>query len=147
MYKTALLLAVLLLIAGCASTRTETFDLAVKNQTSGPISVWLTKDGPPVEEGWMSPEQLAQLPQTTKFSFRTFEPGKVGQAGPLTGQFDPGVNAWLRVYQGLHTFDEILAISRGSPDRLDYLLTPGRHQITIIEKDGRLIAEEQENLP
>jgi len=147
MYRLALSLAALLLVVGCASTRTETFQLSVKNQTGAPISVWLTKDGPPAEEGWESPEQLAQLPSTTTFSFRTIEPGKVAEAGPLTGKFASGSNAWLRIYQGLHTFDEILAISRGSHDRLDYFLAPGQHQITITTQDGRLVALEGENKP
>ncbi|MCC6423053.1 MAG: hypothetical protein IT447_06195 [Phycisphaerales bacterium] len=140
-------LAALLLMVGCASNRQETFELSVKNQTSTPISIWLTKDGPPDEQGWESPEQLALLPQTTTFSFTTVEPGKVAHAGPLTGQFAPGVNAWLRVYQGLHTLDEILAISRGSHDRLDYLTLPGKHRLTIVEQDGRLIAQETDIQP
>jgi len=140
-------LVALLLIVGCASTNKESFELAVKNQTGTPISIWLTKDGPPAEDGWESPEQLALRPQTSTFGFRTIEPGKVAQAGPLTGRFAPGVNAWLRVYQGLHTLDEILAISRGSHDRLDYLLSPGRHQITVVEQNGRLVALEADNQP
>jgi len=140
-------LAVLLLIVGCASTNMETFELSVKNQTGTPISIWLTKDGPPAEEGWQSPEDLALMPQTSTFSFRTLEPGKIAVAGPLAGRFAPGVNAWLRVYQGLHPLDEILAISRGSHDRLDYLLSPGRHQITIVEQNGRIVALEADHQP
>jgi hypothetical protein len=140
-------LAALLLIVGCASTRQETFELSVKNQTGTPISVWLTKDGPPDEQGWESPELLAMMPQTATYSFSSLEPGKVAHAGPLTGRFEQGVNAWLRVYQGLHTLEEILAISRGSHDRLDLRLVPGRHQITIVEKDGRLVALESDHQP
>lgn len=140
-------LAALLLMVGCASTRTETFELSVKNQTNTPISIWLTKDGPPAEQGWESPEQLALGPSTSTYSFRVLEPGKVAHAGPLTGRFAPGVNAWLRVYQGLHKLDEILAISRGSTDRLDYLLPPGRHQITITVQNGRLVVLENEPQP
>ena len=48
-----------MLLAGCSSAKEYTFDVSVKNESGRPITLWLTKDGPPMEEGWRSPEQVA----------------------------------------------------------------------------------------
>ena len=47
-----------LLLTGCA--RTEKFDVSVRNDTSSPLTLALTKDGPPFEHVWAGPEDLAE---------------------------------------------------------------------------------------
>jgi hypothetical protein len=128
-----------LLIVGCA--RTQTYDLAVKNATSQPITIWLTKDGPPVEDNWRSPEHLAIRPsrgESERIAGVVVSAGQIVATGPITGRFDSDTYAWLRVYGGQHKLSGLLAISRGSHNRLDIPVAPGRHAWTIIDQDGRL---------
>src|SRR5438552_12672165 len=48
-----------LLLTGCHNYESRTYDVTVHNRTAEPITIWLTKDGPPYEAGWLSPEDLA----------------------------------------------------------------------------------------
>jgi hypothetical protein len=133
----ALLVTVAATMLGCV--RTETYQLAIKNATAEPITLWLTKDGPPAEAGWRSPEQLAMQPvKGEKLAGALVEPGELAMTGPRTGHFDQHTQAWLRIYGGAHTLSELLAISRGSPNRLDEPLEPGQHAWTVVEVNGAL---------
>src|SRR5688500_3418732 len=44
---------------GCNSTRTDTFDVDIRNATEQPVTLSLAKDGPPYEPTWATPEDLA----------------------------------------------------------------------------------------
>lgn len=142
----ALLLA---LVAAACTSQTRTFDVNVRNDTSQPITVWLTKDGPPPEDGWLSPEQLAEINpvESEVIAGQVVPPGKTASTGPRTGKFEGETMAWLRVYIGSPTFTQMLAISRRSVNRLDILLDIGKNDIVITDRTGRVTAERADNQP
>ena len=143
--RTQLLLSALMamLLVGCSdNTTTRRYNISVKNETSAPVTIWLTKDGGPVEPAWSSPEQLA----ITKPAYDetiggvTVPAGKTADTGTIEGKFRPGAYAWLRVYEGQRTFSEILAISRGNPARTDVPLSPGKNDIVVKKVAGQFVA-------
>jgi len=127
----------LMLLVGCTSTRT--YSVVVRNDSLQPMTLWLTKDGPPAELGWLSPEQLDRSGLAKNWPTdelgKVVPPGKVAELRPIEGHFDSGTSAVLRIYHGQLTFDHILAISQGSPNRADMMLEPGDNRIRI-DKDG-----------
>jgi hypothetical protein len=126
-----------LMSAGCASH--QSYDVTVTNRLSDPITVWMTKAKPAkggqYEEGWMPPEVLA-VGNTERLGGVAVEPGNTAHAA-VTGTFDSDDVAVLRVYRAID-LNAILAIDRGSPDRLDIPLNPGKIDIDIIKKDEQL---------
>jgi hypothetical protein len=141
MKSTALWLGLLCLVSsaiGCAETRY--YSVAVKNQTHGPVTIWLYKEGGPYEDGWKSPEDLAiESPRANEpLGGRIIGPGTIATAGPLKGQFDSNSNAVLRVYRGSHTFNQLLAISQDSGDRISMHLKPGDNQFLISDENFKL---------
>ena len=129
-----------LMAVGCASQ--QSFDVTVTNRLSEPISVWMTKakpvKGDQYENGWMPPEVLA-VGNTQKLGGVAIEPGATAHAA-VTGKFASDNVAVLRVYRAVD-LNAILAIDRGSPDRLDIPLNPGKIDIDILRQDGQLIDE------
>lgn len=120
------------LLAGC--TRSETFRVVVVNRTSHDLTAVLTKSGGPVEAGWISPEDAAILsPRRDEMPFESavIPAGGRGGIGPITGRFDSGSRAVMRLYGGAFELDELLAISRGSPLRVDAWLEPGDNLLTV----------------
>jgi hypothetical protein len=118
---------------GCSSAQKRTYEVTVKNESTRPVTVWLTKNGPPYEQGWKAPEDLAiELPVGDERIAGVVVPaGRTASTGQVVGHFAPGVQAILRVYLGQKGFDEILAISRGSPDRMEIVLKPGANDILL----------------
>src|SRR5688500_5157788 len=117
--KHCLLSCAALLLVGCGAA-THTFDVSVSNDTEEPITVWLTKDGPPYEKSWRSPEDLAiESPAGARVAGVKIPPGQSATTGSMKGKFDEGTLAILRVYGGDYTFSDLLAVSRGSPNRAD----------------------------
>ena len=53
--------ALLMIAVGCAPTKS--FEVTVRNQSDVPVMLWLTKDGPPAEKGWWTPEQFLEAPE------------------------------------------------------------------------------------
>jgi hypothetical protein len=137
-----LIVALLLFITGCSGP-TKTYSVAVKNELDQPITVWLTKSGPPVEASWLSPEQLAtyENPRGEKIAGRAVPPGKVAETGNQKGHFPSGTEAVLRVYLGQHTLDELLATNTRSLNRVDVTLSPGRSDLVVQQKDGKLTVD------
>ena len=129
------------MLIGCAPTRT--YQVAIKNELNQPITVWLTKSGPPVEGSWLSPEQLATYhnPIGGRIAGSAVPSGKVAEAGPLKGKFPAGTEAILRVYLGQHTLDELLATNSKNSTRVDVTLSPGRSDLIVRERDGKLAVE------
>jgi len=123
---------------GCAAERT--YEVTVRNDTSGPVTIWLYKDGGPYEDGWKSPEDLAiESPKANEpIGGRVIAPNVVASAGPIKGQFDSDSNAVLRAYRGAHSFNELLAISGDSGDRIDTKLEPGNNSFLIKDRDSKL---------
>jgi hypothetical protein len=146
--RVALLLTLLLLstAVGC-STERHSYDVAVENQFSKPITFWLVKDHADakdrieMEDGWLSPEDVGMLqspPPDKKMPQVVVPPGKTATTPkPISGTFEKGRDhATLRVYSGTPSLSETLAIDRGSLDRLDIPLEPGRTRIVIRDKHG-----------
>jgi hypothetical protein len=128
--------------AGCGAQKS--FDVSVKNQTTQPVTLWLTKDGPPAENGWLSPEQLAKIPQDSKpkYDLAIVPPGKTGYTGKLSGEFPEGTRAVLRVYPGaLELFHIAEAIKSGGVKHVDATLKPGGNKLAVVERDGQIAVE------
>ena len=125
---------------GCHNVQTRQYDITVKNDSTKTVILWLTKNGPPWEAGWKSPEDLAiESPRADEpFPFQTVPAGKTATANNIKGQFSPGVDAMVRIYIGQHTFDELLAIGRDSPYRIDLKLNPGPNQFRVVDS-GSLV--------
>lgn len=135
------------LASACSTGPKATFEVQVKNVSSTPISVGLTKrmaggQRPAIEEGWVAPEDIAmRAPALADRRWgELLKPGETTVLGPFTGTFPAGVLAVLRVYAGNPTVEEMLAISRNDPDRLDVSLWPGRSEYLINDPGGRLMA-------
>lgn len=132
--RRSLLLGVLVGLAGCVPT-TRTYDVRVSNRTDGPVTLWLTKNGPPAERGWEPPEALATK-RLRDDDLRTgviLERNMTVSTRTLTGKFYRDTGAVLRVYSGELKFADILAIGRSSPSRYDYKLDPGHNDVIIVD--------------
>jgi hypothetical protein len=130
----------LFLAIGCAETRS--FQVAVRNDTARPLTVGLVKEGGKYEPQWQSPEQAVM--RTTGDDERGWDsvvvaPGAMGAAGPVKGDFARNALATLRVYAGDLQLSDVLAISRGSPSRVDVPLDEGRNAIIVREEAGKLV--------
>lgn len=127
-------------------TSTRKYDISVRNETGHTITIWLTKDGPPVEPGWKSPEQMAMYSQENgeRLAGVVIPTGKTASTGELKGEFAGNASAWLRVYDGQYkSFSMLLAVSPRSRDRLDYALYPGKNQLIVKLVEGKLEVEEE----
>lgn len=150
MTRPALLWACLaaLTACGCTSTRTDTFDVEIRNDTAGPVTLSLAKDGPPYEPTWATPEDVAiESPKRREewaggpSGMGVVPPGKTASVKGLTGRFDGGSSGFLRAYAGDLTISQMLSKSNGSPDRVDVPLAPGANRIVLVEKSGRITVE------
>jgi hypothetical protein len=147
MRTTALVLLATVLLVGCGP-RKETFSVIVKNDTTVPITIGFTKDNGPDQDIFMPPEFLALDtsidPSKTSWGI-LLPPGKTADPKqPVTALLDrEGGSVYLRVYRGEINLTEILSISRGSPRRLDVVLSPGDSRIVVSEKNGALAATQQ----
>ena len=125
---------------GCATR--STYDVTVTNRLSGPITVWMTKAKPAgngqYERGWMPPEAAAvgTVGPATELGGVAVEPGETAHAN-VTGTIAGDDVAVLRVYRAVD-LNAILALSHGSPDRLDIPLDPGNTDIDITRQNGQL---------
>ncbi len=137
----------LLVLPACTQFQKRSFEISVKNETVRPISVGLVKNGPPTEEGWIAPHEVAMMaPQLTDRKWGlVIEPGQTKVLGPHSGKFQAGVQAILRIYAGTPTIEEMLSFSRGDPERLDIYLWPGKSGYVIRYDGGRIssVAEEK----
>lgn len=134
--------ALLLAAVGCGSNKS--FQVELKNQTAQPVTLWLTKDGPPAEEGWFSPEQLGEMPKDARpgYDLAIVPPGKTGFTGKVAGEFPEGTNAVLRVYEGqLELFHILEAEKTGGAARADVPLKAGANKLRVTNVDGKLVVE------
>src|SRR5688572_28093159 len=133
-----LLLMMLTTAAGCA------YQVEVKNQTSEPVTLWLTKDGPPPEEGWYSPEQLATMPEEVRpvYDLAIVAPGRTATTEEMSGDFPKGTRAVLRVYEGQKELFHILQDAKaGKERRVDKPLKKGMNRFVVVERDGAMAVE------
>lgn len=126
-----------LFAVGCAPK--ATFDVTVVNKSDQPVTVGVVKDGPPFEQQWATPEDVALnsrgltgLPPWG----HVIPPGRTMDSPSVTGAFPAGTTAQLRVYLGEHSNAELLATSSPSAGRADVLLFPG-HNAVIVTTDAK----------
>ena len=141
-----LCLVLLFLAVGCA-TETRSFNLAVKNDTAQSISMWTVKEHGPPEDGWLSPEQIAVIPNGPSDDKLPREIIKPGQAAvnriPIKGEFDKeSGEAYVRIYEGVPTLNQMLAMDKGSLNRLDIRIQPGNNSFVIEDDNGIMRAKE-----
>jgi hypothetical protein len=136
---TAALLVTCLAITGCA-THSETFDVSVRNNSSQPVTVWLTKIGGPEEEGWRSPESVAInfVVQDERIGGVVVPAGNTATTGKRKAKLDPDSAAVLRVYKGEMKMSELLANGKDSPNRADVVLDPGENRLIVTETAGKI---------
>jgi hypothetical protein len=145
----ASLLLIALALGGLGCAQTRTYEVSVRNDTPEPVTIWLFKDGGPYEDGWKSPEDLAiESPKANEpIGGLIIRPGRIADAGPITGHFDSDATAVLRVYRGARRFDELLAMSGDSGDRINARLRPGENQFLITESNFKLSLEPVDQIP
>ncbi len=139
MYKAILLLSLLVLSTGCAH-ETRTYDIRVRNETQRPVTLVLEKEGGPREDAWTTPEDVANGParENNAWGLGVVPAGKTAAAKRVSGQFDPGARAWLRVYGGDLSVGEMIKIKSGSPSRKDVPIQPGDNEFTVISKGATI---------
>ena len=137
--KMKLTIAALLVltVVGCNST-TKSYSVMVKNESTRPVTLWLTKDGPPAEEGWLTPEQIVKARRDLKYDLAFVPPGRTGITDKTSGQFPQGTHAVLRVYEGQK---EVFDLAEAGASHWDYPLEPGTNRLRVVERDGRLSVE------
>ncbi len=114
---------------GCSSAAgpTRHFDVAVHNKTPQSVMVWLSKDGPPVEKGWLTTEQFLDTSPGEPSPGVDLEPDKTAHTAQ-SGKFP----------QGTHAILEIFGHSAGV---LTLRLQPGKTDLTVhLDPQGRLTA-------
>ena len=133
------ILVLVALVVGCAPTRT--FQVSLTNHTHEPITFGLVKEGEPFERQWESPEDATingEHPSAEMWG--SIPPGRTAVSNPVHGKFARGAVAILRVYQGKLTLPEILAISRGQPNRIDLPLHLGMNVVNVTDEGGHFTA-------
>lgn len=137
-------LPILLIALGCTPpTQTRTYSISVKNESTQPVVLWLTKDGPPYEPRWASPEDIAiESPKMddNRINWVTVDPGKLATSGDQAGRFENRTSAVLRIYVGATEFSDLLSMSFGSPTRADLDLVPGQN-VFVVKRAEPLIVE------
>jgi hypothetical protein len=140
--KWLLVMMFALVPGGCSSSSpsspppppTKSFSVEVHNQSDRPVTLWLTKDGPPAEEGWLTPERVAAEGGKLRYDLAFVPAGKTGFTEKFTGVFPNGTNAVLRVYEGeKEVFDLANATAH-----VDAVLKPGKNRFSVIESGGSL---------
>jgi hypothetical protein len=146
MMRFSMLVLVLMFVVGCAATTSQTFDVRVKNDSSKPITVWLTKVGPPFEPKWASPEDIAtERPGGSNTYLGVIvPPSKTGETGSVEAILQPDTTTWLRIYSNAEKFSELLAMSKGNPNRLDIKLEPGVNSFVVTDSPGGIVASRVE---
>jgi hypothetical protein len=123
------------LAVGCSTT--AHFDISVTNRLSEPVTVWITKLQGPYEDGWEPPEEVAlESNDQEKLGGVIVPPGE-SRGTAVHAQFEQGNFAVLRVYRATR-FTAILALDKGSPDRLDFPLPEGKSNLDVVIQDGQL---------
>jgi hypothetical protein len=125
------------------TTAKGTFNVTVKNESSRPIRIGLTKNGPPWEEEWASPEDVAI--NNAKHAGATWGqavlPGQSATLPEISGRFSEGVYGFVRVYADDPALSDMLAMGRHSPNRLDLPLTGGVNRFVVMDDQDRLAAK------
>ena len=146
------LLTTLIALCGVASgvgcARTESFDIAVRNDTTQPVTLILAKNGPPFEQLWAAPEDLAlESPDNEeRHSYFVLEPNRTADL-TVKGKFEQGSRGLVRVYRGDLDLSALIAIGPASPNRIDLRLRPGVNRFVVFDDHGRLAARDAPDVP
>ena len=137
----AILCAFALILVGCTSSPsgtppTKSFSVEVHNQSDRPVTLWLTKDGPPAEEGWLTPEKIVESGGKLKYDLAFVPMGKTGYVDKFIGVFPKGTSAILRVYEGEK---EVFDLAKETT-HVDAVLKPGSNRFNVIESSGGTLA-------
>jgi hypothetical protein len=129
----------LVVVVGCRSSSPsdapmKSFSVEVHNQTDRPVTLWLTKDGPPPEEGWLTPEKVVESGEKLKYDLAFVPAGKTGYTDKTTGVFPKGTNAVLRVYEGEK---EVFDLAKETT-HVDAVLKPGSNRFSVIASGGSI---------
>ena len=127
---------------GCHSYESRSYDVRVHNASVESVTLWLTKDGDPFENGWLSPEEMAVTSKKNKdyiVSGVIVTPKKTASTGIRTGSFDVDTQAILRIYDGALKFNEVLAVGQDSPLRIDLALPPGTSNWRVTRNSKGMI--------
>jgi hypothetical protein len=139
--KWLLVAALACIVIGCNSGNEKSFQVEARNESGRAVTLWLTKDGPPAEEGWLTPEQVVDASQTMKYDLAFVPAGRVGYTAKMSGIFPPGTRAVLRVYEGEK---EVFDLAKAAPSsRADYVLKSGSNRLRIVDRSGQLAVEPQ----
>ncbi len=128
------LLSLLGLVVGCAS-QSRTYDIAVHNNSTKPLTLVLARDGTSKDPLWATPEDVIQAGTASdgQWGFGVVPAGKTASNPKVTGDFDKSANAYLRIYSGDLNLGEALKIGPGSPDRIDVTLKPGKNDFVVVD--------------
>jgi hypothetical protein len=141
--RTIIGLSLLLLTVGCASNRS--YDVAVKNQTDGWLTIGLIKEGGPIQPDWEAPEAaLSNDRKPSAVMWEQVPPGKTADTGAVKGRFFRHSEAVLRVYEGKLGLEGMMAISKGQPNRIDIPLHAGFNRFEVSQQGDELVSSRQE---
>lgn len=134
------LLSVLCLFAGavgCSSTQKRTYSVSVVNAADEPVMLWLTKDGPPFEDHWLTPSQWHELkrdgiiPADAADPAVLLPPGMRVDLGPQPGEFAYEAAAVLMVYATPVTLEQMAATPRDTGLMDVVFLEPGHNNVMV----------------
>jgi hypothetical protein len=134
----ALLLGCLLMV-GCQG-RTQVYSVSVRNDAAEPLMVGLAKDGPPFEDHWATPEEVSRIvlnPDERGWGVPVLT-GKTAEVKNEKATLNRPTAVYVRIYASAPTLPSMLAISSGSPNRLDIPLHPGDNQLVVTRSEGQL---------
>ena len=117
--------ALAMLAFGCGAP-TKSFDITVQNRSNVPVMIWLTKDGPPAEEGWLTTDQFLAAPEGTRSPGVRLPPDKTAETGKVSGKFPQGTRAVLLVFRTGQPAGE-----RRDPP-LAVRLQPGKNTLEVV---------------
>jgi|SRR5690348_16245889 len=141
MLQRILFLLMLIGLIGC-SGGTSSYSVSIKNDLPRPVTIALTKNGPPFEAAWASPEDVSarRVSPENANGIQIVEAGKTASVHNVAGRFDKSTQAVLRVYSGAATFREMLDTPVG-PGRVDVVLSPGKNDLVVREGSQGLLVE------
>ena len=108
-------------LVGCSNAHKYEFAVNIKNDTPEPVTVWLTKQGGPPEEGWLSPEAV----ESTR-------PAKLGH---INGVVVPAGKKHNFLNTGQNPL--ILYTVYGPPEHADGAVHKTKEEADRLEEEGK----------
>ena len=122
------------LAAGCAGP-SKSYNVTVHNNADLPVTLWLTKDGPPPEKGWYTPDEFLQAPPGERSPGVQLPAGKTAHTGNVSGTFPQGTHAVLLIFRAGSS-----ANAPGKSEPLTVPLEPGKSDLAVAVNDkGQLL--------